>query len=63
MTEHYIGTSLNLVFLQGKKWFAWGAFFFIAGLMGSFVKGGQIRRVYRTLQQWQMAAEQPPHEQ
>ncbi len=63
LAEHYIGTSMNLAFLQGRKWIAWGAVFFIAGLIVSFAKGGQLRRLYRLLHQWHLAAEQPPGDQ
>jgi len=63
LAEHYLGTSMNLAFLQGRRWIAWGAVSFFAGLVVSFAKGGQLRRLCRLLYQRHLAAQQPPADQ
>ncbi len=62
LAEHYLGTSLNLAFLRGRTWIAWGAVFFVAGLIVSMAKAGQLRWLYRKLQQRQLTSEQPTQE-
>ena len=62
LADYYVNNILDLFVLQGKKWIAWGALSFIAGLMVSFLKGGQIRKFYRRIQEWNRISPQPPSE-
>ena len=59
LAEHYLGAGLNFFLLRGKRWIAWGALFFLAGLMVSLAKGRQFQRFYQTLQDWDSALRNP----
>lgn len=58
LAGYYFGTVFDLVFLRGKTWLAWGALFFLAGLLHSLAKGGQLKQLYQTLQQWHSAGQE-----
>jgi hypothetical protein len=49
VAEHFIGSGLSYLVLQGKRWIAWGVIFFLLGLAVSFAKGGQFRQLRRVL--------------
>jgi len=56
LIEYFVGDGLKLVFLQGKKWLVWGVLFFLIGLIISFIKGGQLRRLRRILRHCHIAS-------
>lgn len=62
LAGYYFGTVFNLVLLRGKTWLAWGALFFVAGLLHSLAKGGQLKRLYQTLQQWHATGQEKTDE-
>ena len=62
LAEHFVGITVNLTLLRGKRWFIGGALFFVAGMLVSLLKGGQFRRLYQALKQWENALEKPPHD-
>ena len=49
VAEHFIGSGLSYLVLQGKRWIAWGVVFFLLGLAISLAKGGQFRQLRRML--------------
>ena len=49
VAEHFIGSGLTYLVLQGKRWIAWGVVFFLLGLAVSLAKGGQFRQLRRAL--------------
>ena len=49
VVEHFIGSGLTYLVLQGKRWIAWGVLFFLLGLAISLAKGGQFRQLRRAL--------------
>jgi hypothetical protein len=49
VAEHFIGSGLTYLVLQGKRWIAWGVVFFLLGLAISLAKGGQLRQLRRML--------------
>jgi hypothetical protein len=49
LAEHFIGSGLTYLVLQGRRWIAWGVVFFLAGLAVSLAKGGQFRQLRRAL--------------
>jgi hypothetical protein len=49
IAEHFIGSGLTYLVLQGKRWIAWGVVFFLLGLAVSLAKGGQFRQLRRAL--------------
>lgn len=60
LAESYLRANPILTYLPGRDWILWGTGFLLLGLLVSFAKGGQLRRWYRTIQQWHMAIGQPP---
>jgi hypothetical protein len=49
VAEHFIGSGLTYLVLQGKRWIAWGVVSFLLGLAVSLAKGGQFRQLRRAL--------------
>jgi hypothetical protein len=55
IAEYFIGRGLAQLLLQGKRWIAWGVVCFIAGLLISLAKAGQLRRLRRALMRIHLA--------
>jgi hypothetical protein len=53
--EEVIGAGLRNLLPRGNAWVAAGLACFIAGLVVSLVKGGQVRRLRRGLMRWHVA--------